>query len=150
MNGRYPEARAPWGPTARARPPGWTADPPTSGAVTARAAPSLRERVPGPAPGAPEKFERYETITFTLAAVAAVQAAGRFSGTPDGIDLFASAAGVDVFLADQVGREESSIRLPALLWVETRLSRRMVFVQDTTGAGTQVIRAVGKWAARGE
>jgi len=112
--------------------------------------PPAREREPGPAPQLSEKFERYETLTLTLAAVATVQELGRFSGTPDAIDLFASAAGVDVFLADDVGREESSFTLPAAAWLHTHVARRIVRVQDPTGTGLQVVRAVGKWAARGE
>jgi len=112
--------------------------------------PQARERAPGPEPQLSEKFERYETLTFTLAAVATVQEAGRFSGTPDAIDLFASAAGVNVFLADDVGREESSFTLPAAAWLHTHVSRRILRVQDPTGTGLQVVRAVGKWAARGE
>lgn len=115
-----------------------------------RGYPEQRERMPEAAPHVSEKFERYETIVFTLAAVATVQEAGQFSGRPDAIDLFASAAGVDVFLTDELGREESSIRLPATDWIHTDISKRRVRVQDTTGVGTQVIRAVGKFASRGE
>jgi len=112
--------------------------------------PPARMRAPEPVPMVTEKFERYETVTFTLAAVATVQDAGQFSGRPDAIDLFASAAGVDVFLTDELGREESSLRLPALDWIHTDLSKRRVRVQDPTGVGLQVIRAVGKYASRGE
>ena len=112
--------------------------------------PMQREREQGPEPQLAEKFERYETLVFTLLAVATVQEAGRFSGTPDAIDLFASAAGVDVILADQVGREDSAFRLPATTWIHTHVARRIVRAQDPAGTGLQVIRAVGKWAARGE
>ncbi len=114
------------------------------------AVPQDRERAPEAAPHIGEKFERYETITFTLAAVATIQDAGQFSGRPDAIDLFASAAGVDVFLTDELGREESPYRLPATTWIYTSVSKRRIRVQDPTGAGTQVIRAVGKYASRGE
>lgn len=115
-----------------------------------RGYPESRERVAEAAPQVAEKFERYETIVFTLAAVATVQDAGQFSGRPDAIDLFASAAGVDVFLTDELGREESSIRLPATTWIYTEISKRRVRVQDPTGVGLQVVRAVGKWASRGD
>jgi hypothetical protein len=116
----------------------------------ARGYPEQRERVAGPTPQVAEKFERYETITFTLAAVATVQEAGQFSGRPDAIDLLASAAGVDVFLTDELGREESAIRLPANDWFHSEISKRRVRVQDPTGTGLQVVRAVGKWASRGD
>lgn len=112
--------------------------------------PEQRERVAEAAPHIGDKYERYETISFTLAAVATVQEAGQFSGRPDAIDLFASAAGVDVFLTDELGREESAIRLPANDWFHSDISKRRVRVQDPTGTGLQVVRAVGKWASRGD
>lgn len=112
--------------------------------------PITRPRATGAASVTGEKYSRYETIVFTLAAVATIQEAGRFAGTPDAIDLFASSAGVDAFLADDMNREESAFRLPALSWLETHVGRRVLRVQDPTGAGTQVIRAVGKWAQPAE
>jgi hypothetical protein len=115
-----------------------------------RGAPPQRDRDPGPSPHIGEKFERYETISFTLAAVGTVQDAGQFSGRPDAIDMFASAANVDVFLTDELGREESAIRLPVATWIYTQLSKRRIRVQDATATGLQVCRFVGKYASRGE
>jgi len=116
----------------------------------APAAPPQRERVPGPHPHIGDKYERYETLVFTLLAVATVQDAGQFSGRPDAIDLFASAAGVDVFLTDELGREESAYRLPATTWLQTFVSKRRVLVQDPAGVGLMTVRAVGKFASRGD
>lgn len=109
--------------------------------------PSLRDRAQGPAPYVGLKYERYETITFTLAAVSTIQDAGSFSGTPDAIDLRASAANVQVFLGDEVRRDESAIVLDGTTRYLSQIARRRIFAQDLTGAGTQVLTAIGKWAA---
>jgi len=109
--------------------------------------PNLRDRAQGPAPSVGLKYERYETLTFTLAADTTIQDAGRFSGTPDAIDLRASAANVQVFLGDEVRRDESPIVLDGTARYKTDLARRRIFAQDLTGAGTQVLTAIGKWAA---
>lgn len=111
-------------------------------------APPDRQRPNGNRPGVAEKHERYETLTLTLAANALFQEVGRFSGTPDAIDIWASAAGLNIRLSDLAVNEVSSVVTQANSTLETHISRRIVEAQDPTGAGTQTVHVTGKWAEK--
>lgn len=109
-----------------------------------------RARAGGAPPITSEKFERYETLTLTLAANALFQEVGRFSGTPDAIDVWASAAGLNVRLSDLAVNEISAVVTVANDTLHTHISRRIVEAQDPAGGGTQSVRVTGKWAERRE
>jgi len=102
------------------------------------------------APGAPyivsEKFGRYETVQAVLGATTAFTELGRFSGIPDQVDVWASAAGLDVRLRDTAFPEESAVRTIANDWVRNVAARRVVEARDPAGAGGQTVSVVGKWA----
>jgi hypothetical protein len=89
-------------------------------------------------------------LTLALAAGTAFQLVGHFNGRPDAIDLRASTAGILVRLTDRLFREDSVIALPTGALVSTYISRETVEARDPSGAGTAVVDAIGKWAARDE
>lgn len=109
--------------------------------------PPERGRGYGPAPLVAEKFNRYETIAVTLGATAVFTEVGRFSGYPDAIDIWCNTAGMEVKLTDLELREESAISTEANTTIHTSISRRVVSARDPAGAGGQLLRVVGKWAA---
>lgn len=109
-------------------------------------APPERHYANGAAPVVSEKHERYEHISGTLAASTTFQEIGRFSGTPDSIDLTASASGMEIRLADVARNEVSSYLTTANVTIETHVSRRIVEARDPAGTGGQTVRAIGKWA----
>jgi hypothetical protein len=108
-------------------------------------------RAPGAAYIVSEKFGRYETVQAVLGATTTFTELGRFSGTPDQVDIWASAAGLDVRLRDTAFPEESAVRTIANDWVRNVAARRVVEARDPAGAGGQTVSVVGKWAeASGE
>jgi len=108
--------------------------------------PSLRERPRGAYPGTVEKYERYEELTGAAGTGAAFADLGAFSGTPDAIDLVATGGDALVSLRDNVGREESTLRLIANVPRETHISRRRVFASNVSDLSASTVRATGKWA----
>lgn len=109
-------------------------------------APPERNYANGAPPVVSEKHERYETLSLTLAANATFQEVGRFSGTPDAIDIWASAANLNVRLSDLAVVEVSVVKTEANQTLHTNISRRLVEVQDPAGTGTQSVYVTGKWA----
>jgi len=103
-------------------------------------------RAPGAAYIASEKFGRYETVQGVIPAGTAFSEIGRFSGTPDQVDVWASAAGLDVRFADTATPEESAVRTIANDWVRNVAARRIVQARDPAGAGGQTVSVLGKWA----
>lgn len=150
MNGRYPEPRAPWGATARARPTGWTPDPPAGGIEAERAFPALRERVPGPPPAAAIKYERIDGPVSPITLTATDAVVFRFSGRPDSIFLSARVAPAIVTLTDRLGSESTSLMVPVDTTVETFIARDTVIARDGLGGVTSVLSIVGKWASLDE
>lgn len=109
-------------------------------------APPARTRAGGAPPITSEKFARYETIETTIAAGTDFLEQGRFSGTPDAIDIWCSAAGMQVQLADLAVNEVSSFNTEANATLSTYVSRRLVLARDPAGTGGQLLRVTGKWA----
>lgn len=114
------------------------------------AIPAARERAPEAPPLVGAKFERYEEITAAAGTGGAFTEIGTFSGRPDAIDLVATGGDALVRLTDELGREESSLRLIANVPRETWLSKRRVSASNVSDAAQATVRATGKWAVRGE
>jgi hypothetical protein len=108
--------------------------------------PELRERPRGAYPSTVEKYERYEVLTGDAGTGAAFVDLGKFSGTPDAIDLLATGGDALVSLRDDTGREESSLRLVIGVPLETHISRRRIFAANVDDLKQATIRATGKWA----
>lgn len=99
-----------------------------------------------PAPGAVEKYERYETngettLGDTLADVI------MFSGQPDAITASARAFSALIVLTDRTDRETDLILVPAGTTVDLRISRDRVRARNAVAASNAVLNVVGKWAA---
>lgn len=108
--------------------------------------PDHRERPRGAYTGTVEKYERYEELSGAAGTGATFTSLGAFSGTPDAIDLLATGGDALVSLRDNVGREESSLRLIANVPRETHISRRRVFASNVSDGSQSTVRATGKWA----
>lgn len=87
-----------------------------------------------------------QTISAVIPAGTAFSELGRFAGTPDNIDLWASAAGMEVKLADVALNEDGFFNTQANANFRTYMTRRIVLARDPAGTGGQTITAVGKWA----
>ena len=107
--------------------------------------PEARSRASGQAPGLPDRYARYESMSVALADTDAPVEVGRFSGVPDAIDLFAEGGAVTFILTDELGAEESTIRVPSGVMRETRIGRRVIRANRTTAGGTPTANAVAKW-----
>lgn len=117
--------------------------------------PAARDRGSHPPGSAVPRYERYETVSGTVAAGTAFTRLGQFSGRPDFIRLIAptSAGAVPIVewrLTDRVGREESVILQWGRDGNDFPISRDVVEVRDTTGVGGFTASATGFWAARDE
>ncbi|HEV8585914.1 MAG TPA: hypothetical protein VGT02_13175 [Methylomirabilota bacterium] len=110
--------------------------------------PAPRDRGAATRPAAVPRYERYETLRLVIAAGAAFQLLGRFSGRPDAIDLLFTGPPVEWRLSSRGQVEESTIRVDGLFAYTTFLSRDTVEARDPTGIGGMTATAVGKWAAR--
>lgn len=134
------------GPAARAVPGGSEANrerSPVAPVLYPPARPAGRDY---PAGAVPARFPRYESRALTLAAVATRQLVAQFSGRPDRIDLHTSAAGLQFFLRNRAEEQNTPIILRAAGPYETDISKELVEVVDPTGAGGQLVTAVGVWA----
>ena len=148
--GNYPEPRAPWGPTARARPSIWVADPATSGALTAHTAPPVRERAPGPPPAAALKYERIDGTRAEVTVTDVDAVAFRFSGRPDSITLSARLFGALFTLTSRLGGEDTVILVPVNTSIDTFIARDTVLVRNAIAGSAAAVTVVGKWAALDE
>jgi hypothetical protein len=115
-------------------------------AATERGYPPGQPRDPGAPFIVSEKFGRYETIQAVLGATTTFTELGRFSGTPDQVDVWASAANLDVRFKDTATPEESAVKTIANDWVRNVNARRIVEARDPAGAGGQTVSVLGKWA----
>lgn len=135
------------GPAARAEPGGSEANrerSPAAPVLFPPARPAGRDYGAGHANA---RYPRYESRTLTLAAVATFQTVALFSGRPDRIDLHASAAGLEFRLRNRGEEQNTVIVMRAAGPYETDISKEIVEVRDPAGGGTQLVTAVGVWAA---
>ena len=93
-----------------------------------------------------DKYERYQVVSGAAGTLGALREIGRFSGTPDAIDVLAVGGDALVQFQDQLGQGGSSFRLVAGTTLQTQLSYRMVVAANVIDAAQATIFATGKWA----
>ena len=111
--------------------------------------PPSRARALGAQPAIAEKYERYESTTFTVPAGANFVEAFRFSGRPDTIRLVVDTSALEVRFRIR-GRAAGTVaRVLPNAAQQTWPSAEIVETRDPLGGGNQSLTIIGFWAEHG-
>jgi hypothetical protein len=109
--------------------------------------PAARERPDRLPLREPKGYTSYEVVTAGAGTGGAFSEIGRFSGVPDAVEALATGGDALVILSDELGTEESAIRLVVGLAQMLHISRRVVLASNVSDAAPSTVRATGKWLA---
>lgn len=108
--------------------------------------PESRPRAVGALPAAALKYERIDGPASPVTVGDTDAEVFRFSGRPDTIMLAARAFSALVTLTDRLGREATTLLVPAGQSIETYIARDVVIARNAVAGSAAILSIVGKWA----